>query len=438
MTERAAPTDAYRLARALILILVLVTLDMTKFLDKGTPVRYLILLVPIGAYIAIRARRRLPRFRRPRPADKVLMVLTVIGLAGSLYGRLVLHTGSSALPIFLPMLTAFLYLGTLQELTPHEVRKILGALASVGLLYVSLNALANSSIIPALKASRAYRNADISYIAMGFVGLMVIRRWGRFFLFAGLAAFVFVTYPSATFAIVMVVGAVTVFVTRPDGSHLRMGIAAVTAVVIIVVALFSVSSTVHLADSYFSAVGKRNNTNTRLALWNAGLVKFTSSPVYGDFFSGETTVLVARRPGGGALFKNPYNNDYLLFAASGGSICLGLLLAWILLVEVDSIKRYRRFIAAGDHSRAALLRVLLVTFNAWLTAAAFNPLFQGMGRSVTLFAIYGLMMLLGRPARQPILPAGTRSAGAAATRPVLRRAAGVAGALPASRPEPAG
>jgi hypothetical protein len=44
-----------------------------------------------------------------------------------------------------------------------------------------------------------------------------------------------------------------------------------------------------------------------------------------------------------------------------------------------------------------LMKVLLVGFNAWLTAAMFNPLFQGMARSVTLFAIYGLMMALGEP-----------------------------------------
>ncbi len=415
MTERVRSTDAYRLARALIVILVLVTLDVAKFLDKGTSVRYLILLVPIGAYVGMRMHRRTMRFRRPRATDKVLMVLTVIGLAGSLYGRLVLHTGSTALPIFLPMPMAFLYLGTLEDPTPREVRKILAALAGVGLLYISLNALANSSLIPALKASRAYRNADISYIAMGFVALLVTRRWARLFVFLGLTAFVFVTYPSATFAMVAVITAVTLFVTRPDGSHLRMGIAGVTAVVIVALALLNFSSAIRLADDYFLAVGKRNNTNTRVALWNAGLTKFAASPVYGDLFSGETTVIVARRPNGGALFKNPYNDDYLLFAASGGVLCLGLLLAWIVMVEIGSIKRYRGFIAAGQHSHARLLRVLLVTFNAWLMAAAFNPLFQGMGRSVTLFAIYGLMMLLGRPARQPVLPASSHSAVAVAT-----------------------
>ena len=82
MTDRVRSTDAYRLARALIVILVLVTLDVAKFLDKGTSVRYLILLVPIGAYVAMRIHQRTMHFRRPRATDKVLMVLTLIGLVG--------------------------------------------------------------------------------------------------------------------------------------------------------------------------------------------------------------------------------------------------------------------------------------------------------------------------------------------------------------------
>ena len=166
-----------------------------------------------------------------------------------------------------------------------------------------------------------------------------------------------------------------------------------------VIMLFNFSTTVQLAGDYFSAVGKKDNSNARLALWESGIQRFEASPVFGDAFSGETTVLVYRQDGSGAPFHNPYNNDYILFLASGGMLGFALLIAWIVWVERTAMRRYRGFLASGQVQHAKLMRALLVGFNAWLTAAAFNPLFSGMGRSVTLFSIYCLMMLLGHPAR---------------------------------------
>jgi hypothetical protein len=383
--------------RALVALFFIVTLDVTKVLDRGSSSRYLILLIPFGAFVIVRAGNRSSIFRRPLLADKVLAVMTVVGLLGSVYGRLHLHTGSTALPIFVPMPMAFLYLGMLEEPKRDEVRKILFAICLVGLLYVCLNGLANSGLAARLQASRSYRNAEVMYIAMGGAALLASRRWGLLFVFIAIAAFVFKTYPSATFAIVVLVTLITLFMTRPVAAYTRVWIVGISVVLVLVVLLLNFSSAVQLANDYFLSVGKRNNTNTRLALWSAGLHKFQGSPIYGDLFTGETTVTVARRAGGGALFKNPYNNDYILFAASGGAIFFVLLMTWIVLTEITMLRRYHRFIATGQYSHAALLRTLLVGFNAWLTAAAFNPLFQGMGRSVTLFSIYGLMMLVGRP-----------------------------------------
>jgi O-antigen ligase len=185
-------------------------------------------------------------------------------------------------------------------------------------------------------------------------------------------------------------------------------VAGIIALLLIVIALFNFSRTIKLADDYFSAVGKKNNSTARLALWEVGMQKFVASPFIGDAFSDETTVTVYRQTGYGAAFHNPYNNDYVLFLASGGALGFLLLIAWIVWVERVGMQRYRGFVASGQSQHAALMRVLLVAFNAWLTAAAFNPLFTGMGRSVTLFSLYALMMALGRPAigaqSQRVLP----------------------------------
>ena len=396
-----APTETYRFMRVLLVVMVIVTLDFTKFLDKGNALRYLILVVPFGEALLIRARSRTWLVRRASFGDKILLVLLLFGGVGSVCGRLFLHTSSTALPIFIPMAMAFLYLLTLEQPTEDETRKILQAIAAIGLLYVLLNALANAGLAPTLKASRSYRNADVMYIALGFAALMFGRWRAPLVVLSLLAVFVFVTYPSATAAMVMLVTLVTIFATRPRGSRARFYVTGITVLLVLVVALFGFGKTIQLAGDYFSAVGKQNNTNARLALWEAGIEKFTQSPLFGDAFSGETSITVYRQAGQRAPFHNPYNDDYILFLASGGVFGFLLLTSWIAWVEVTAYRRYRSFLATGDRCHAALTRALLVGFNAWLTAAAFNPLFSGTGRSMSLFAMYGLMMVMGRPSPPP-------------------------------------
>jgi hypothetical protein len=393
--------------RVLTVVMVVVTLDFTKFLDKGSSIRYLLLLVPFGGAFLIKVTSRTPFARKASFADKVLLLLVLFGGVGSVFGRLVFHTSSTALPIFIPMPMAFLYLLMVEDPTEEEVRKILATIAAVGLLYVFLNAVANSGAIPILKQSRSYRNAEVTYIALGFVAVMFTRRRLRLMAFSVLAGFVFVTYPSATSALVALVSVATFFVTRPRGTRARPYVVGMLVVSVVVAALFNFSGSVHLAGDYFSGVGKQDNTNTRIALWTAGLEKFGRSPFFGDAFTGETTVLVYRQSGGQAAFHNPYNDDYILFAASGGMLGLVLLLGWIVWIETQALRRYRGFLASGQRHHATLVRVLLVGFNAWLTAAAFNPLFTGVGRSATLFSMYGLMMCLGRPAKTEDLAVGT-------------------------------
>jgi hypothetical protein len=391
------PTDSYLLMRVLLLGFVIVTLDFTKFLDKGNQARYVLVVIPVVGALMIRLRSRTGFVRRASFGDKVLFLLMLFGLIGSIYGRVHLHTVTTALPMFVPMIIAFLYLLMLEDPTPEEVRRVLFALGSIGLLYVFLNAVANSGVIPSLKASRTYRNAEFMYVAMGFAALVVAKRWSRVWLFGALAVVVLVTYPSATSALVVLVTLVTFFVTRPHGAKGRPYLVGIVVLMMIVAALFNFSRTVKLADDYFSTVGKKNNSTARMALWEEGMGRFAASPLYGDAFSGETTVLVYRQSGNRAAFHNPYNNDYVLFLASGGLFGLCMFLTWVVWVERTALRRYRGFVDAGRWEHAALMRSLLVGFNAWLTAAAFNPLFSGVGRSVTLFSVYALMMMLGRP-----------------------------------------
>jgi O-antigen ligase len=403
-TQPSAPggrTDSFRLARGLIFILAATALDVTNYLDKGSEIRYLILLVPIGAVVL--SRRRGQGFRRLSTPDRFLVVLFAIGFVGTMAGTFALGTKSGARPIFLPMLLAFLYLGTVEDPTRLEVRSLLRAIAWVGLIYASLSAMTHlSTYVPwgplvKLAAYRQYKNATLLYLMMGIAATLVLRWRFRAALIILLGLFIFRAYPSGTAAIVVLTTLVTVFLTRRGRRPLRRWVAALLVVAAAGLVLVNFTGGLQLTDQYFALVGKRDNNGTRLALWQAGISEFQQSPAYGSWFSGPTVILTTR-PGQHKVFQLPFHNDYILFLVEGGVVGLGLLLGWAISTELVMLRRYRAYLALGEYSRAALLRTLLIGFNAFFVAAAFNPLFTGMSSSATIFSIYGLMMLLGSPA----------------------------------------
>jgi len=398
---RGGHTDAFRLARGLIFILAATALDVTNYLDKGSEIRYVILLVPIGALLL--SRRRGQGFRRLSTPDKFLLVLFAIGFVGTMVGTFALGTKSGARPIFLPMLLAFLYLGTVEDPTRLEIRSLLRAIAWVGLIYASLSALTHlSTYVPwgplvKLAAYRQYKNATLLYLMMGIAATLALRWRFRAALIILLGLFIFRAYPSGTAAIVVLATLATVFLTRRGRRPLRRWIAAVLVIGAAGLVVLNFGGGLQLSDQYFALVGKRDNNGTRLALWQAGIAEFQQSPVNGSWFSGPTVILTTRA-GQHKVFQLPFHNDYILFLVEGGLIGLGLLLGWVISTELLMLRRYRAYVALGERSRAALLRTLLIGFNAFFVAAAFNPLFTGMSSSATIFSIYGLMLLLGSPA----------------------------------------
>jgi O-antigen ligase len=411
-TRRRGHTDSFRLARGLIFILAATALDVTNYLDKGSEIRYLILLIPIAALFL--ARRPRQGYRRLSTPDKFLLALFAIGFAGTLVGTFALGTKSGARPIFLPMLLAFLYLGTVEDPTRIEIRSLLRAVAWVGLIYASLSALTHlSTYVPwgplvKLAAFRQYKNATLLYLMMGIAATLALRWRLRAALIILLGLFIFRAYPSGTAAIVVLTTLLTVYLTRRGRRPMRRWVATVLVVGALGLVLVNFSGGLQLTNQYFALVGKRDNNGTRLALWQAGIAEFQQSPVYGSWFSGPTVILTTRE-GQHQVFQLPFHNDYILFLVEGGVLGIGLLLGWAVFAELVVLRRYRAYVALGEYSRAALLRTLLIGFNAFFIAAAFNPLFTGMSSSATIFSIYGLMMMLGSPAS--LAASGLRAVG---------------------------
>jgi hypothetical protein len=394
-----AKSDSYRLGRVLLFLMVCVALDTVDFFDKGGKGRYVLPLIPVAAAASILVRRRGLVIRRLRRPDKILALLMGIGLAGSTYGTIFRGTQSTTLPVFFPMMVALTYLVTLERPSEQEVRKLLRALALVGLLYVFMNAVANSGVLSAVFAAKVYRNSKVFFILMGIAAAIISRRRLVLSLMILLGVFVFITYPSGTDIIVTLVTVMTFWMTKPRSSRMRPYVIIGLGLSILILALVNLSSATSIANSYFGSVGKRNNTTTRLALSQAGIDLFKQSPVYGSGFSGEITILVYRQSDFRAPFKAPFHDDYIMLLAAGGLIGFGLVAWWVAATEAEVLRRYRGFLASGNVQSASLLRTLLVTFNVFFVSALFNPELSAAGRGTILFAIYAMMMLLGLPDR---------------------------------------
>lgn len=368
-------------------------LDAWNYLDRGGWPRYLILLIPLGSIVLVRLRNPSPFIRRSSGPDRILLVLLVIGLLGTIYGIFVRGTPQTALPIFAPMLIAFLYLGCLEEPTGQEARALLRGVEWLGVLYIALGAVVNWGLVPGLIEYRQFRNASLLFVALGLAAAVTQQHWGRAMLILGLWAVVFAAYPSGTSALVLLTVALTLLMVPLRPSRVRpylLGGAAAAAVFIV---LLNFNAWVQLTNDYFSLVGKSNNNSTRIAVWTVGIDRFEASPVYGEFFSGPT-VTTAVREGGRTEFQIPYHSDYVHFLANGGILGLGLLIAWIVATELLIFRRYMALIEAGEGSKARLLRTLLVGYNAFFVTAAFNPTIMGVSRSASIFSIYALMMIL--------------------------------------------
>ena len=394
---RQARTDSFRLGRALLLMMVCVVLDTRDLLTHGGKPRYLLLLIPFAISISIWNRKKIGLVRRMSLPDKILLLFMLVGLSGAIYGTFVLHTKSTTLPVFLPMAVAFAYLLTLQEPSDAELRKLLRGLALIGLLYTFMNALANSGLASSIIAAKVYRNSEVFFIFMGVAAAILAKRRAVLSLILALGVFVFLTYPSGTDVVVALVTAFTFWITQPRASRLRPYVTAGFSLSILVLALLNLPTVTSIASGYFASVGKRDNTNTRLALWQGGIAEFSQSPIYGSVFAGDITILVYRQAGQKAPFKAPFHDDYVMLLALGGVVGFGLASWWLIATEQNTLRRYRGFLDRGQPERARFLRALLVGFNVFFAAAFFNPGLSTVGRGATVFGIYAMMMMVGEP-----------------------------------------
>jgi O-Antigen ligase len=386
-------TDAYELSAAVLLLMLIAALDAFNFFDRPNGgLRYTILVIPIAAVVMVRSRRPSLIVRKPTPSHVLLSALFIFGFAGALIGVALRGNLANDYPVFVPMAVGLMFIFAVDGPTNDEVHRLLDRLAFVGLVYVLMNFAVNTHLLPGFTHYLKYRNASAAIVAMAFTAAIVRRRWRRVALLTILYAAIFVTYPSATQALMAVTVVLTLMLTTRRSGPTRTLVFAMVVVLFVALALANFSTGIQLTNAYFSGVNKSNSNNGRLSLWTDGIDEFLASPVIGQAFTGESIAIRSRDSK--AL---PFHNDFVLFLAQGGAVGFGLLLAWVMLTELTLLRRYRAFREAGLADAADLTRIILVTLNCFFVAMAFNPVLEGVTRTASLFGLYGIAMSLGAP-----------------------------------------
>ena len=300
---------------------------------------------------------------------------------------------ANSYPVFLPMTVGLVFLLAVDGPTEGEVGRLLDRLANVGVVYVLMNFLVNTGLLPGLAHYLKYRNASAAIVAMALTAALVRRRWRRLaFLSVLFAVIVFMSYPSATQVLMAIAVVLTLAVTTRRSGALR------TLVLATIVALFVVLALANLNTGSGSrpaiSRGSANPTPTPVGSIFGRQASTSSSAPRGSVRRSPVSPSPSGRADQKAL---PFHNDFVLFLAQGGVVGFGLLLTWIGVTELTLLRRFRAFRDAGFTDAADLTRIILVTLNCFFVSMAFNPTLEGVTRTATLFGLYGIAMSLGTP-----------------------------------------
>ena len=394
-TDLEAPTRAYRVARWMLLIPLVATVDVFKYIGRGGPAGYGFLLLAAVPALVPWLRSRGLLVRRPTAGDGILALLWLFALLGTTYALMFNRTAQTTRPMVATMSLAFLYLFVLDSPTDEETGRILQTLAWITGLYIFVAAVVNIGLIPFLLQYRQYRNSQFAFVTGGLAAAFVLRRWRLLAVLAALEVVNFIGYPSATSILGLITMVGTLYITGARAPKMRTSWIVAILSVMVAVSLLNFQATLGIVSDYFSAVGKYNATSGRLAVWQTGLEQFHNSPLVGHAFAGSTVATAVRATG--STLQLPFHNDLVLFLAEGGLLGLGLFLLWAIATEMTLLRRFTAFRDSGHFPPADLIRIYLVMFNTFLVCSVFNPTFNAIPPAATLFTLYGVVMLLGRP-----------------------------------------
>jgi len=390
------PVDQYApVWRVALLTIYLSAFDIRALMRSGSQLRFVIVagIVAIAFFAANRVRADHPPYAAAR--DRLLLILAVYMLLGSLGGRLFLGTVSSALSAAIPLTLAVVPLPRRKEPfsgSPALIRALLHALG----VFLAVAIIAR--LTPVLgTASRGLYGHERAYLLIaGLFALWMFhhRVWFTLALLATIA--IFRDYSAATYVVTFAAAVATILFTSRRPPLRRLGIAlAIIAPIGLVYATTHLATATSLTSRYFEIAGKSSNNEFRTIVYGAAAQRVAESPIVGSWFTGESTVVVppgyTLLVGGQAQEKVPPHSDMLEIWMLGGIIALGLLLTWLVLTNL-AVARFCR--ETSDRDQARLARVLLIMVNGFFAVGLANPVLSQIGNTLILAAAYLCLRLV--------------------------------------------
>lgn len=186
-------------------------------------------------------------------------------------------------------------------------------------------------------------------------------------------------YPTATLLVLAFTTALLVTVYLCCGRTIpRLTIVGVIAIVL------GLSTRVgnEILENFYARVGRTDNSETRLGLWQAAISQIERSPVFGDSASRPLTAIANID---GKLQPVPVHNSILTLALYGGVLAAGIFSTLLLYALWRSVPIDRM-------SSGSLLRMVIVC--ALIPTLIFNPVLEKLGTAPVIFVI---LIWISRP-----------------------------------------
>jgi hypothetical protein len=391
--EMSRPATPSTLTAA-VLAYAVVALDWSGFLRSGSNLRFLFVALLVA--VVLRPGQQV-QLRMGDAANWALLLLVSYALVGSIVGRFYLGTAAAAVGIALPLIPGLFV--SAEPLTEVASARVTRHLTYAATLYSVLNAIAASGAFTLLSAGEGgnYRHEKAFIVVAAIVGSLLLRNRPLLILNAAAAGFAYYEYPAGTYLAAALVGGVTVaaFSTRRSIRGIGRLVLAVLPAAAACLMIYAQSAS-RLAQQYFIAVGKGNNTDTRLLAWRLAVDQIHHSPLWGSLFTGSVSLALPRQALGSRLVAIEAHDDYLTVWMLGGLAALALLVWWIIATNRLAARAHRDCVRRGDAMRARLLTQLIVAFNCFFAVSLFNPLLTQLGTVACLASTYAAIRTAAR------------------------------------------
>ena len=382
-------------AAALVLGLTLCAVD-TEAVSKSVVYVIVFLVLAFRVFGA-----RSPRGQGHIGADVPLALLLAWGTIGTVLGRIMYGQGDNALPFFVPMFLALIHVYRPLELTEEKNRRLSYLLVIVSTLYVTIAVFAS---LTGVSWMLDFMHQRSFFLVIAFAGAILLRRWWLLVALTAAALLLFFQYPALTYVVVAAGGilvALIILVRRPTALVITAaGIAAIFIIVSAGSAGVDVTST---SASYFSQVGKSDNTRARDELLMLGEQRISQSPLLGSNFTDDLSV---RPPPG---YVDPYtvvpvHNDYVQFTIGGGVIGGGLLACVLGLLVTRGVRVARATRVQGRQASSQLATILTAGIFSMALIAFFNPILIDLQNALCLAIFYDILASIDITSPIPELP----------------------------------